>query len=128
MDLINFISFLDEMTVDGECICQNLYPVLTAVGYVIWGIKVVVPIALIVIGMVKLAKAVMSKDDGDIKKAQDSLVKKLIVSVVVFLVPTIVTIVMQAVGDKSYAPCWDSINHPGSIPSIFNWSEVTECN
>lgn len=124
MNLINYISFLDE----ADCICEDLTPVLTVVGYVIWGIKILVPIALIVIGMIKLASAIMSKDDGEIKKAQSALLTKLIVGVVVFLVPTVVMAVMNIVGDDKYKPCYDKIKNPGSLSSIFEWEpEDSNC-
>ena len=47
-------------------ICDGLGPVLRIVGIVVWGIKVVVPIMLIVIGMIDLAKAVTEKRLGRI--------------------------------------------------------------
>ena len=46
-----------------EDICGGLGPVLRIVGIVVWGIKVVVPIILIVVGMMDLAKAVTEKSD-----------------------------------------------------------------
>lgn len=130
MNLINLISFLDTNDIavkDAAEVCCTLKPALSVVGYVIWAIKVLVPIALIVIGMIKLASAVMSKSDDAVKKAQDSLIKKLIVSVIVFLVPTLVVIVMRAVGNETYELCWDMVNDPLAIKEIFSW-DASECN
>ena len=42
-------------------ICSDMGPILRLVGIVVWGIKVIVPILLIVIGMIDLAKAVSEK-------------------------------------------------------------------
>lgn len=95
-------------------ICGDLGPVLRIVGIVIWGIKVVVPIILIVVGMMDLAKAVTEKSDDKIKEAQNKLIKKAIAAVLVFLVITIVGLLMKLIGDNSYQDCVACINHPFS--------------
>lgn len=93
-------------------ICDGLGPVLRIVGIVIWGIKVVVPIILIVVGMIDLARAVTEKSDDKIKEAQNKLVKKAIAAVLVFLVITIVGLLMKLIGDQSYTQCVECINNP----------------
>ena len=95
-----------------EDICGGLGPVLRIVGIVVWGIKVVVPIILIVVGMMDLAKAVTEKSDDKIKAAQNGLIKKAIAAVLVFFVITIVTLLMTLIGDSSYTKCMKCINNP----------------
>ena len=95
-------------------ICDGLGPVLRIVGIVVWGIKVVVPIMLIVIGMVDLAKAVTEKSEDKIKEAQQKLIKRAIAAVLVFLVVSLVGVVMTIVGDESYEECMTCINSPWS--------------
>ena len=85
-------------------LCDSAAPVLRLVGIVVFGIKVVVPIILIVVGMIDLAKAVTEKSEDNIKKA--------IAAVLVFLVVTIVGLLMKLVGDESYNQCMDCINDP----------------
>ncbi len=97
-----------------ESICDGLEPVLRIVGIVVWGIRVVVPIILIVIGMIDLAKAVTEKSEDEIKKAQQKLVKRAIAAVLVFLVVSLVSLVMTIVGSKEYEECMDCINSPWS--------------
>ena len=53
---------LEEATGASD-VCTGLAPVLRIVGIVVWGIKVIVPIILIVIGMIDLAKAVTEKSE-----------------------------------------------------------------
>lgn len=93
-------------------VCSGLGPVLRIVGIVVWGIKVVVPIILIVVGMMDLAKAVTEKSDEKIKAAQTGLIKKAVAGVLVFLVVTIVTLLMTLIGDDSYKACMTCINSP----------------
>lgn len=103
-DLINVLAPLDPSQT-GNDFCTNLIPVWTILGYVIFGIKVVVPILLIISGMIDLAQAVMKQKEDDIKKAQSLLVKKLIAGVLVFLVVTIVSIVVGLVSSDDWENC-----------------------
>ena len=97
---------------NGTDICNDLSPVLRLVGIVIWGIKVVVPLVLIVVGMLDLAKAVGEKDEGKIKEAQNRLIKRAIAAVLVFLVVTLVGVVMGLIRAEDYKACMECINHP----------------
>lgn len=109
--LANMINLLDAIKT-AENLCEGLQPVLRIVGIVIWGIKIVVPIMLIVVGMLDMAKAVTEKNEDNIKKAQQALIKKAIAAVIVFLVASMVTLVMGLVGSKEYEECMDCIKNP----------------
>ena len=98
----------------GADLCSGLEPVARVVGIVIWGIKVFVPILLIVRGMIDLAKAVNEKSEDKIKEAQQKLIKRAIAAVLVFLVVSLVSVVMTIVGDESYKDCMTCINSPWS--------------
>ena len=98
---------------DAAKFCNTLKPVWTVFGYIIFGVKVVVPILLIITGMVTLAKAVMSKKDDEITKAKDLLIKKIIVGVAVFLVIQVVSVIVGLVGDNaSWKNCAKCALHP----------------
>ena len=111
---------------DAAEVCSGLGPVLRIVGIVIWGIKVIVPIILIVVGMVDLAKAVTEKSEDKIKEAQQKLIKRAIAAVLVFLVVSLVGVVMTIVGDKSYEECMTCINSPWSCSATGEGGEDTE--
>ena len=98
----------------GSEICSDMGPILRIVGIVVWGIKVIVPIILIVVGMIDLAKAVGEKSDDKIKEAQNKLIKRAIAAVLVFLVVTFVGLLMGLIGANDYEACMDCINHPFS--------------
>ena len=53
---------------DASSICAELSPILRLVGIVVWGIKVIVPIILIIVGMLDLAKAVGEKNEDKKQK------------------------------------------------------------
>ena len=114
MGITNLITFL----ADGGTLCNELEPVLRLVGYVVLGIKIGVPIILIVIGMSDLASAVMKKDEKEVKEAQKKLVSRAVAAVMVFLVITIVGVLMNLVGTEEYKDgCMKCINDPSSCRS-----------
>ena len=104
----NLITFLADV----GTLCNGLEPVLRLVGFVVLGIKIGVPIILIVIGMADLAGAVTQKDESKIKEAQKKLVSKAVAAVMVFLVVTIVGVLMGLVGTDTYKGCMKCINNP----------------
>ena len=96
----------------GSALCQDLAVVLRIVGIVVLGIKIAVPIILIVIGMIDLAKAVTEKSEDDIKKAQNKLIKRAIAAAIVFLVASLVGILMKLIGSEDYKDCLPCVDHP----------------
>lgn len=68
---------------------------------IILGIQVVVPIVLIVWGMMDLAKAVMAQKEDEIKKGQQTFIKRLIAAAIVFFVVAVVKLVINFVSTDS---------------------------
>lgn len=64
--------------------------ITTIISYIVTGLKIGVPILLIIFGMLDLGKAVMSSKEDEIKKAQSTFLKRLMVAAMVFFVITIV--------------------------------------
>lgn len=93
------------------CSSQAVINIMYLVGLVVFGIKVAVPIILIVIGMTKLLSAISHQDDKEVKKAQEALVQKAVAAVVVFLIATIVGLLMGVIGGKDYEACMPCINN-----------------
>lgn len=114
MNLINFLQVTGQDGGDTGSFCYEAQPILKIVGIVVLAIKIVVPIILIVVGMLDLAKAVGEKDEGKIKEAQNKLVKRAIAAVLVFLVATLVGIIFSLLGKQEYRDCMNCINHPFS--------------
>ena len=95
-----------------DCTSQEIINVMSIVGIVVWGLKIAVPIILIVIGMVELGTAIAKKGDDEVKKAQKDLIKKAVVAVIVFLVPTLVTLIMGVISQNDWKACWACVNSP----------------
>lgn len=82
------------------------------IHYIYLAIQVLVPVILIIFGMIELTKAIMAQKEDEIKKAQGSFVKKLIVAVIVFLTFSIVRLVFNFAnsGNKNSANVWNCAN------------------
>ena len=73
-------------------------------------VKFAIPILLIVFGIIDLSKAVISQDDKAAKEAQKRFISRLIYAVVIFLVPTIISLIFSLLkfsDGTTYKQCWD---------------------
>ena len=111
---------------EGINVCENSGIVKSAqiIGWCLFVLKIVVPIVLIIMAMVEIGKAVIASDDKAIHNAIMSLVKKGIAAVIIFFVPSVVALVIHAIGTSSEAlgefDCLSKcINHPSecTMPS-----------
>lgn len=56
--------------------------------------KIIVPILVILLGTLDLAKAVIASKEDEMRKAQTTFIKRVLVGVVIFFVPMILDIIM----------------------------------
>ena len=89
--------------------CGDLDQIITLLKNVVrllqWGI----PMVLILFGMLDLGKAVIAGKEDEMKKAQGTLIKRVIYAVAIFLVVTIVSFVMGMVGSNDWKECWNNV-------------------
>ena len=67
------------------------------VHLVILAIQIAVPILLVVYGMLDLMKAVMAQKEDEIRKGQQTFVKRLIAAIIVFFIIAVVKLAISAV-------------------------------
>ena len=72
-------------------------------------IKIGVPVLLIIFGMLDLGKAVMAQKEDEIKKSQQTFIKRLISAALVFIVVMIVQVVFNLVAKKE-TKVWNCIS------------------
>ena len=77
----------------------EIVPQLTS--YAVTLLKTAVPIVLIIMSVIQLVKAITAGKEDEIKKAQSSLIKKVIIAALVFFIVSIVQFVMLKVADSS---------------------------
>lgn len=98
--------------------CNDLNAVVAIVSFILGIIQWVVPIILIVLGTFDLVKAVTAGKEDDIKKGQQTLIKRVIAAIIVFLVPLLVSILMGMIGNTEWKNCWKT-HKDDSITDFF---------
>lgn len=98
-------EFVDEglITIDnGELECNDLLgdesdpdSLRSMIDTIMSYIRIIVPILIILLGTIDLAKAVIAGKEDNIKKAQTDFIKRIIAGVAVFLVPVLIDIIMD---------------------------------
>lgn len=113
MDLFYLLDAADSTLCEGILVPNVLFNVVSTI---ITGIKIVVPILLIIWGMLDFTKSVVAKKEEDIKKYQKAFVSRLISALVVFLIIFIVQFAVNLVSGVE-----DSVNSEGTTVSDI-WS------
>ena len=113
MDLIYLLDAADSTLCNGILVPNTLF---NLVSTIITGIKIVVPILLIIWGMLDFAKSVVAKKEEDIKKYQKAFVSRLISALIVFLIVFIVQLAVNIISGVE-----DTTNEDGTTVSDI-WS------
>lgn len=100
-------------------VCDKLGPIISVLKTVFVILQWVIPIILILFGAIDLGKAVIASKEDEMKKAQGTLIKRIVYALVIFFLFTIVNLVIGLVADKkgeentsknvtgaSWAECW----------------------
>ena len=85
-------------------------------------IKIVVPVLLIIFGMLDLGKAVIAAKEDEIKKGQQTFIKRAIAAVLVFFIIQIVQLIIGFVStDSNVTSCFNCfVNGKVSLPGKTN--------
>lgn len=87
----------EEVKIDS---CEDLLSeeLVSYLNFGITAVKIVVPLILIVLGVVDFARGVFSSED-DMKKIQQKFIKRVILAVGFFLIPTIIGVFLDIAGN-----------------------------
>lgn len=91
------------------------------IGLAIQIIKIAVPILLIIWGMLDLGKAVMAQKEDEIKKGQQTFIKRLIAAAIVFFVIVIAEFLVDLLAGS------DSDKITGCIDKIVECADKAKC-
>lgn len=86
-----------ETNVDYENICNNegISTVFTVLGYFVQIVRWLVPIVIIFLGIIDFSKAVISSDEKSTKNALNSLFRRLIIGILIFVLPNIIMAILN---------------------------------
>ena len=121
--IVSFIFMPSVMALDYNQPCNDagIMNAMKIIGYIIFVVKIIVPLILIVLGMMDFTKAVTSSDDNALRKALEALIRRFIAAIAVFFLPgLLLTLVGMAVegGDEytadgqTYGKCTACLNDP----------------
>ena len=89
------------------------------VGYLLFAAKIVVPLLLIILGSIDFAKATISSDDKAPKEALMSFIRRVLIAVIIFFIPTVLNFLLslvygatEAFSDDSFEDCTDCLFDP----------------
>jgi len=113
--------------------CSQTAVLWQFIGQALLVIKIIVPVTLIVLGIITLGKAVISTDEKEIKNGFNSMIKKFIISVMIFFIPTIVTALFGIVNGfnelkNDYDVCEACISHPKSDYCVSKVVAIEDAN
>lgn len=114
--MLDALLFLANKTASSVC-TGGIAKVVGLAKMVIKVLQLVVPIGLIIMGTIDMAKAVIAGDEKKMKEAQKPFIKRIIAAVIVFLIPIIVNMVLSFVttGNSDWIDCWNSAEWNGAI-------------
>lgn len=112
--MLNMINVLDAINTKATYQCGSAGIEFTgmvpnAVSLIVKAIWIIVPVLLVIFGLLDLAKAVMAQKEDEIKKGQQTLVKRVIAAVIVFFVIFIVQTIIKFVSgdDDTVMSCFN---------------------
>jgi len=92
-------------SVNAANFCNNTKDIWRLVGNVLSIVRIVLIILIIIFGVIDLGKAVVSSDDGEIKKAAKQFGMRILAGICVFFVPNIVAMAFSLVDADAYEVC-----------------------
>lgn len=85
------------------CEDTGILKALRIVGYFIFIAKILIPVILIVTGSMDFGKAVIEGKEDSMKKASNSLIRRAIIAVLVFLIPTVINYIFGVVIKSNFS-------------------------
>lgn len=81
---------------DLDHFCQGkIQGVFTALGWIFFIIKILIPIILVIFGTIDLSKAVIASKDDEIKKSVKTLLIRVVAGIIIFFIPTILNMIVK---------------------------------
>lgn len=109
--------------------CYKTAPVWLLLGRLFFILKIVIPLIIIIIGIVDFSKAAFTGEEKEVKKSINMLLKRFIIGVVIFLIPTVIRILFDLVAGfsdemkKDAGNCMVCITSPKDCDTSYDKSD-----
>lgn len=101
------------------------YQIAHIIALIVLIIKIAVPILLIIWGMLDLGKAVMAQKEDEIKKGQQTFIKRLIAAAIVFFVVVIAEFLVVLLAGKDEGTITDCMGNILGCTSVNSQGQCT---
>lgn len=100
--IINLVNICNED--------KNIAKVMRVIGYLLFIVKILIPIGLIVGGIINFSRAMLSGNDDDLKKKAINFAWNIIAAAAVFILPTVINFIISlvdgsAINDSNFSNC-----------------------
>lgn len=97
--------------------CKDFSNTLSLVGFFILVIRIIVPLAIIVMGSFDFYNSLISGKENDLKKGLITLGKRVLMGILIFFVPLLIDLIVLSTDSSSnsdYKVCVDCLVKPSS--------------
>ena len=101
MNLFNILDATKDKAFTDLCTDPDLIPLFNLIGTAFQFLLIGIPVVLVIFGLIDLGKAVMAGEDKEIKAAQKMLMKRIIYTLLAFLLLGIVKAVIGLLGTST---------------------------
>lgn len=88
---------------DKNYFCVTSSSIWQFVGYILFALKIIIPLIIIILGVIDFVNATVSHKDDAIPAAAKGLLLRLIIGIAIFFVPVIVSLVLNLIENASSA-------------------------
>lgn len=104
--LLNVLIFMPVTVLAANCVSELGTKVYNDLQYAYNAIRISTPILVLVLCAKDVLTAVTAGKEDEMKKAQSAMIKRIIIGVVIFFVPTIIDFLLYITGINS-CPIWN---------------------
>ncbi len=101
MGLNRFLLFLVDWSQECNILGSKGDRLYDLVQYILDIIMIAVPILVVVLVTVDFVRAVVAGKEEDMKKAQGTAIKRIVIGVVIFFIPVLVNVILKIIGITS---------------------------
>lgn len=91
-----------EGTVSSDLTCNFSKRLVLYIANIVKWLKYIIPVIVIILGILDFIKAIASDKDDEMKKAQGRFTKRLVAAALIFIIPIIISFIMDLMGFDDY--------------------------
>ena len=104
------------------CSESGVLKTLQIIGYVLFIIKIIIPLLLLILAIKDFATAIISSDDKANSIAISKIIRRVLIAIIIFFIPTILNLALRGLDDfiasqNNFSSCTTCLLDPTSCPN-----------